>query len=291
MKERNILLSQLLKSSTASDIQGGGHCAADKPGFLSLWTVIPYCSKAAGRGEQTQTLVHWHDARPAFYSQEISLERERGDKMFRRHVTECQTARNSQLMLLAPSRVTMGTQSWPGGSLSTRCGWIIQSWCRASGRQDSLSRGQFAGDTGGNRVQRLQATYTCWLNWWCIISGRPFFLVVQGQSELLIFIQLLVRLKSIVSFHWFFFGAAQVSPSLWKRGHILDLLCTNRSYCSSVLCKRTARVSPLVWQTQRQRSWGHRCVTAGRFYLPVQTRYDTVADGHWVKLKARCVWD
>lgn len=133
MKERNILLSQLLKSSTASDIRGG-HCAADKPGFLSLWTVIPYCSKGAGRGEQRQTLVHWHDAHPAFYSQEISLESERGDKMFRHRVTECQTARNSQLMLLAPSRVTMGTQSWPSGSLTTRCGWIIQSWCRASGR-------------------------------------------------------------------------------------------------------------------------------------------------------------
>lgn len=137
-------------------------------------TVIPYCSKAAGRGEQTPTLVHWHDAHPAFYSQEISLERERGDKMFRHRVTECQTARNSQLVLLAPSRVTVGTQSWPGGSLTTRCGWIIRSWCRASGRQDSLSRGQFAGDTGGNRVPRLQATYTCWLNWWCMISGRPF---------------------------------------------------------------------------------------------------------------------
>lgn len=57
--------------------------------------------------------------------------------------------------------------------------------------------------------------------------------VVQGQSKLLIFIQLLVRLKSKVSFHWFFFWSSGVSPSLWKRGHILYLVCTNRSYCSS----------------------------------------------------------
>lgn len=190
--------------------------------------------------------------------------------MFRHRVTECQTARNSQLMLLAPSRVTMGTQSWPGGSLTTRCGWIIRSWCRASGRQEWLSRGQFAGDTGGNRVQRLQVTYTCWQ----LVVHNPwetFLFVIQGQSKLLIFTQLLVRLKSKVSFHWFFFGAAQVSRCLWKRCHILDLLWTNRSYCSSVLCKRTARVSPLVWQRQRRRSWGHRCVTAGRLYLPGQT--------------------
>lgn len=53
--------------------------------------------------------------------------------MSRHRVTECQTARNSQLMLLASCGC--GTQGDPGCFLTTCCSRIIQAWYYPPGRE------------------------------------------------------------------------------------------------------------------------------------------------------------
>lgn len=113
MKERNIFCHSCLKPNVAVDIRG--HCVADKPGFLSLWkcnSILLPVSKASGRGEQRQSSPSLARCPPRFlFTRDFLREGKRGDKMFRHRVTECQTARNSQLVLPAPSGVTVGTQS------------------------------------------------------------------------------------------------------------------------------------------------------------------------------------
>lgn len=88
-------------------------CAfVSQPGRVSLLcqTVILYCTQfESGRRQGANTSSHsLARCHPVFYPGEISLEGEREDRMSRRRVTECQTERNSQLALPAPSGAAVG---------------------------------------------------------------------------------------------------------------------------------------------------------------------------------------
>lgn len=139
-----------------------GHCVTGQMGFISLWNCnfIPYTvlKLKVVQSKQKFSFIGTMPAQP-FYPQEISLEREWEDRTSRHHVTECQTARNSQLVLLAPSGPTCGcgTQGGdPGCVLTMCCSWIIQAWDYPPGREASLNWEPLApGDTGGNGAERL----------------------------------------------------------------------------------------------------------------------------------------
>lgn len=166
-----------------------------------------------GCGELTQVLILWQDARPVFYPQEISLERGWEDRMSRYHVTECQTERNSQLMLLPLLPVVQPAAVGHKRTLQwNNTGLILSTWEGSLAEQTAFTSWWYRWEqsrvaTGGRHMLTQLLVKG--------VNSRPFF-VIQGHRELLIFIQLPVGLKTKVTSHWFPLWhrceAAQVSP-------------------------------------------------------------------------------
>lgn len=139
-----------------------GHCVTGQLGFISLWhcNFIPYTvlKPRVVESKHKFSFIGTMPAQP-FYPQEISLEREWEDRTSRHRVTECQTARNSQLVLLAPSGPTCGCGTQGGGPW-LRSHYVLQlnnTGLRLSTWEGSLVNWDplAPGDTGGNRAERL----------------------------------------------------------------------------------------------------------------------------------------
>lgn len=76
-------------------------------------------------------------------------------------------------------------------------GLILSTWEGRLAEQKAFSSWWYRWE------QSREAAHTCWLNCWLGgVNSRPFF-VIQGHREMLIFVQLLVSMKTKVTFHWF----------------------------------------------------------------------------------------